>query len=191
LAGQATYLYGGRTFEQDRVMAPYLLHWEAMLNAKQRRGCRLYDFYGYSADPRHSYFPFSRFKKQFGGFPLSYPGAMTIIFTESWPTPWLISSAISQENWHEYVFQHIYRVYVLAFLQVFLGLLFFWLAQRMYQLVFRRIHINEELFVRDNVPPRWPCAAFSWEFFSRSTEWRRFARAGAESLPVLFSHVRR
>lgn len=79
-AGQATYLYGGRTFEHDRVMAPYLLHWESMLNAKHRRSCRLYDFYGYSADPRHPYFPFSRFKKQFGGFPLTYPGAHDYYF---------------------------------------------------------------------------------------------------------------
>ena len=73
-AGRATYLYGGRSFEHDRVMAPYLLHWEAMLRAKHR-GCRLYDFYGYTTDPGHSYFPFSRFKKQFGGFPVTCPGA--------------------------------------------------------------------------------------------------------------------
>jgi peptidoglycan pentaglycine glycine transferase (the first glycine) len=72
--GRATYLYGGRSFEEDRVMAPYLLHWEAMLRAKAR-GCGIYDFYGYSADPKHSYFPFSRFKRQFGGFPVCYPGA--------------------------------------------------------------------------------------------------------------------
>ena len=73
-AGRATYLYGGRLFEQGQVMAPYLLHWEAMLNAKGR-GCKLYDFYGYSDNPQHSYFPFSCFKKQFGGYPVSYPGA--------------------------------------------------------------------------------------------------------------------
>jgi len=73
-AGRATYLYGGRSFEQTQVMAPYLLHWEAMLNAKGR-GCRLYDFYGYSDNPKHSYFPFSRFKRQFGGYPVTYPGA--------------------------------------------------------------------------------------------------------------------
>jgi len=41
--------------------------------------------------------------------------------------------------------------YALIFVQVLSGLLFFWLAQRLYQLVFRRIHLNEELFVRDNV----------------------------------------
>jgi peptidoglycan pentaglycine glycine transferase (the first glycine) len=73
-AGRATYLYGGRSFQRGEVMAPYLLHWEAMLNAK-RRGCQLYDLYGYTDNPRHSYFAFSRFKKQFGGFPVSYPGA--------------------------------------------------------------------------------------------------------------------
>lgn len=72
--GRATYLYGGRSFQQGQVMAPYLLHWEAMLHAKQR-GLKLYDFYGYTDNPRHSYFPFSRFKRQFGGYPVSYPGA--------------------------------------------------------------------------------------------------------------------
>jgi uncharacterized membrane protein YjfL (UPF0719 family) len=39
----------------------------------------------------------------------------------------------------------------LVVVQVLSGLLFFWLAQRLYQLVFRRINLNEELFVRDNV----------------------------------------
>jgi uncharacterized membrane protein YjfL (UPF0719 family) len=41
--------------------------------------------------------------------------------------------------------------YALVLVQVLFGLLFFWLAQLLYQLVFRRIHLNEELFVRDNV----------------------------------------
>jgi uncharacterized membrane protein YjfL (UPF0719 family) len=41
--------------------------------------------------------------------------------------------------------------YLLVFLEVLCGLIFFWLAQRLYQLVFRRINLNEELFVRDNV----------------------------------------
>jgi uncharacterized membrane protein YjfL (UPF0719 family) len=41
--------------------------------------------------------------------------------------------------------------YVLILVQILSGLLFFWLAQRLYQSVFRRIHLNEELFVRDNV----------------------------------------
>ena len=41
--------------------------------------------------------------------------------------------------------------YVLVCVEVFCGLLLFWLAQRLYQLLFRRIHLNEELFVRDNV----------------------------------------
>jgi len=41
--------------------------------------------------------------------------------------------------------------YALVLVQVLSGLLFFWLAQLLYQLVFRRIHLNEELFVRDNI----------------------------------------
>lgn len=76
---RATYLYGGRMFTHDRLMAPYLLHWEAMLRAKHRRNSLLYDFYGYSADPKHSYHAFSRFKSRFGGFPVTYAGAHDLL----------------------------------------------------------------------------------------------------------------
>lgn len=51
-------------------------------------------------------------------------------------------------------------VYARVAVQVLSGLLFFWLAQRLYQLVFRRIHLNEELFVRDNVAAAVALAGF-------------------------------
>jgi uncharacterized membrane protein YjfL (UPF0719 family) len=79
--------------------------------------------------------------------------------------------------------------YVLVFLQVFLGLLFFWLAQRMYQLVFRRIHINEELFVRDNVAAAVALSGFFLGvLFSFSGVAAGLPGAGAESLSALFSY---
>lgn len=63
---RCTYLYGGRSAKHPHVMASYALHWEAMQRAKTR-GCKTYDFYGFSTDPHHAYFRFSRFKQQFGG----------------------------------------------------------------------------------------------------------------------------
>jgi lipid II:glycine glycyltransferase (peptidoglycan interpeptide bridge formation enzyme) len=47
-------------------MPAYAMHWAAIQRAKQR-GCKIYDFYGYTEDPDHAYYNFSRFKRQFGG----------------------------------------------------------------------------------------------------------------------------
>ncbi len=63
---RATYLYGGSAAAHRQVMAPYALHWAAMQRAKSR-GHRVYDFYGYTQDPQHSYAKFSQFKRKFGG----------------------------------------------------------------------------------------------------------------------------
>ncbi len=63
---RCTYLYGGRSEKHPHVMASYALHWAAMQRAKAR-DCKIYDFYGFSTDPNHAYFQFSRFKGQFGG----------------------------------------------------------------------------------------------------------------------------
>jgi lipid II:glycine glycyltransferase (peptidoglycan interpeptide bridge formation enzyme) len=45
----ATYLHGGSDDEFRNVMAPHLLHWQAILNAKEK-GCRKYDFGGIKAE---------------------------------------------------------------------------------------------------------------------------------------------
>jgi peptidoglycan pentaglycine glycine transferase (the first glycine) len=76
---RATYLYGGRSGDHPELMGNYALHWAAMERAKAR-GCRLYDFYGYSEDPNHSYAKFSRFKRQFGGRVVRTIGAQDYIF---------------------------------------------------------------------------------------------------------------
>jgi len=76
---RATYLYGGRSFEHPEVMAPYALHWAAMQRAKAR-GCTVYDFYGFTRDPNHSYAKFSQFKGQFGGVPVTTIGAHDYFF---------------------------------------------------------------------------------------------------------------
>ena len=76
---RCTYLYGGRSDRDRQVMPTYGLHWKAMQRAKQR-GCKIYDFYGYSDDPNHSYYKFSRFKRQFGGKVIKTIGAHDYFF---------------------------------------------------------------------------------------------------------------
>ena len=76
---RATYLYGGRSFEHPQVRATYALHWAAMQQAKQR-GCTIYDLYGFTRDPKHSYAKFSQFKSQFGGIPVTTIGAHDYFF---------------------------------------------------------------------------------------------------------------
>lgn len=76
---RATYLYGGRSQTHPHVMASYGLHWAAMQRAKAR-SCQVYDFYGYSRDPNHTYARFSRFKSQFGGTAVTTIGAQDYFF---------------------------------------------------------------------------------------------------------------
>jgi peptidoglycan pentaglycine glycine transferase (the first glycine) len=73
------YLYGGRSDQHRHVMASYAIHWAAMQQAKAR-GCKIYDFYGFTTDPDHSYFQFSRFKQQFGGAIAKTIGAHDYVF---------------------------------------------------------------------------------------------------------------
>jgi peptidoglycan pentaglycine glycine transferase (the first glycine) len=76
---RATYLYGGRSTNHPHVMASYKLHWAAMQQAKAR-GCTVYDFYGYTREPEHSYAKFSQFKRKFGGTPATTIGAHDYFF---------------------------------------------------------------------------------------------------------------
>jgi lipid II:glycine glycyltransferase (peptidoglycan interpeptide bridge formation enzyme) len=76
---KATYLYGGRSFEHPQIKANYALHWQAMQQA-QKRGCKVYDFYGFSQDPQHGYATFSQFKRQFGGERVTTIGAQDYFF---------------------------------------------------------------------------------------------------------------
>ncbi|PZO44623.1 MAG: methicillin resistance protein [Pseudanabaena frigida] len=76
---RCTYLYGGRSERDRQVMPVYALHWAAMQRAKQH-GHKIYDFYGYSDDPNHAYYKFSRFKRQFGGKVVKTIGAHDYFF---------------------------------------------------------------------------------------------------------------
>ncbi len=73
--GVATYLYGGSADEHREAMGAYALQWTAIQDALIDK-CHTYDFWGIadSDDPGHPWAGITRFKKGFGGIPLSRPG---------------------------------------------------------------------------------------------------------------------
>jgi lipid II:glycine glycyltransferase (peptidoglycan interpeptide bridge formation enzyme) len=77
----ATYKYGGSLGKHRNVMAPYLLHYASMLEAKSR-GCRWYDFYGVEpqAKPIAGWENFSSFKRKFGGREIGFVPALDLVF---------------------------------------------------------------------------------------------------------------
>ena len=71
--GLASYLYGASLSSQRQVMAPYLMHWEAIKLAKEKN-CHFYDLlavspFGSNTDQHllAKYAGITRFKEQFGG----------------------------------------------------------------------------------------------------------------------------
>ncbi len=73
-----TYLFGGSSELHKNLMSPYLLHWQAMLDAK-KKGLAFYDFGG-SEVSRGGERGFTRFKLGFGGSEVRYAGAWDVIF---------------------------------------------------------------------------------------------------------------
>lgn len=78
--GQAVYLHGATDYEHRSLMAPYLLHWKALKEAK-KRGCTSYDWHGIVLDKKHPWAGISRFKQGFPGKEVNYPGSYDIIFS--------------------------------------------------------------------------------------------------------------
>jgi lipid II:glycine glycyltransferase (peptidoglycan interpeptide bridge formation enzyme) len=75
--GRATYLYGASASVKRNLMAPYLLQWQAIVDAKYA-GCIEYDFYGIppTDDETHSMHGLYRFKTGFGGRIVHRPGSI-------------------------------------------------------------------------------------------------------------------
>ena len=78
------YLFGGSAEEHRNVMAPYLLHWQAMQDARALR-LKLYDLGGseVSAGGERG---FTRFKQGFGGQVVHYAGAYDLVQHRLWYT---------------------------------------------------------------------------------------------------------
>lgn len=83
--GQASYLYGGSSRGSKEVMAPYLMHWYVIQEAK-KRGCTDYDLIGRTPPEKegilqlkthegHKWSGVTKFKEQFGGRPVEILGS--------------------------------------------------------------------------------------------------------------------
>lgn len=77
-----TYLHGGTSRKHRNVMAPHLLQWQAIRDAKQA-GLKYYDFFGIS-DSKPSWAGITRFKRGFGGKEASYPGTFELPLNSVW-----------------------------------------------------------------------------------------------------------
>jgi len=85
----ATYLHGGSDNQHRNVMAPHLLQWEQIQEAK-RRGCFQYDFWGIRPKVQslkfkvQSWSGITRFKRGFGGKEVSYAGTHDLVLNPFW-----------------------------------------------------------------------------------------------------------
>lgn len=75
-----TYIHGASSNERRNLMAPYFLHWEIIKEAKNL-GYKFYDFWGID---EKKWPGVTRFKKGFGGFEISYPGAFDLPINKLW-----------------------------------------------------------------------------------------------------------
>jgi peptidoglycan pentaglycine glycine transferase (the first glycine) len=76
----AAYLHGASDYNFRNLMAPHLLQWRTILEAKQR-GFRYYDFWGID---EKKWPGVTRFKKGFGGKEITHPGAFDLIYQPVW-----------------------------------------------------------------------------------------------------------
>jgi lipid II:glycine glycyltransferase (peptidoglycan interpeptide bridge formation enzyme) len=79
----AIYIHGGSSDKNKHLMAPYLMHWEAM-KAVKALGYFNYDMGGVTSDPNHPWAGISRFKRGFGGFEVRYPGTFDQVLSPLW-----------------------------------------------------------------------------------------------------------
>jgi len=90
----AVYLHGASSNENRNLMAPYLLQWRQIMDAK-KAGCKKYDFWGIAPESKvksqklkvnskfqNSWSGITRFKKGFGGHEKNYIGAYDLIFSD-------------------------------------------------------------------------------------------------------------
>ena len=81
----ANYLHGASSNKHRDVMAPHLLQWKAVCDAK-KDGFKYYDFWGIAPndDPKHGWAGVTRFKKGFGGEQVNYPGTFDMVVSKKW-----------------------------------------------------------------------------------------------------------
>ena len=80
-----TYLHGASSNQHREMMAPYVLHWELIKDAK-KQGLKEYDWWGIApkgSGEEHPWVGVTRFKKGFGQEQLSYAGTFDFV-CENW-----------------------------------------------------------------------------------------------------------
>jgi lipid II:glycine glycyltransferase (peptidoglycan interpeptide bridge formation enzyme) len=83
----ASYLYGASGGDR-KMMAPYLMHLEAMKRAREK-GCKIYDLLAIApsdAGEDHPYAGLTRFKSQFGGGSVHLLGSWDLVGSKFWYT---------------------------------------------------------------------------------------------------------
>lgn len=75
-----TYLHGASFTEKRNLMAPFLLQWQAICDAKEL-GYQYYDFWGVD---EKKWPGVTRFKLGFGGRIIEYPGTFDLILDKFW-----------------------------------------------------------------------------------------------------------
>lgn len=73
----ATYVHGASNNHYRELMAPHLLQFTAVRDARER-GLKYYDFWGINPDPKHPWAGFTRFKRGFGGEEVEYLGTFEL-----------------------------------------------------------------------------------------------------------------
>jgi peptidoglycan pentaglycine glycine transferase (the first glycine) len=97
-SNRAFYHHAALLPEYRKIPASYLLQWEAIKEAK-KRGCQIYDFWGYSDPikyPKHPYSGPTLFKMGFGGYKDEYVKTQDYI--------------ISQKYWINYIIETVRRI---------------------------------------------------------------------------------
>lgn len=79
------YYYGASDHHYRKVMASYLVQWEAIKEAK-KRGCKYYDFLGIAPEGavNHPWLGVTQFKRKFGGEIVNYPKAKDLVLRPFW-----------------------------------------------------------------------------------------------------------
>ncbi len=75
---KVTYLHGASAYSSRQLMAPYLLQWTMILQAKEA-GYKYYDFYGIDANKWPGV---TRFKLGFNGHTVTYAGTRDVILNQ-------------------------------------------------------------------------------------------------------------
>lgn len=111
----ATYLHGGSSYEHRALMAPHLLHWQAMCDAKVA-GLKWYDWGGIQSQATSpkpqadracslrlsacssAWSGMTRFKTGFGGEAVHHPPMRDLVFRPGWYRA--LSFLARLRNWH-------------------------------------------------------------------------------------------